>query len=294
MNTFQLQCFLAVADYLSFAKAAEQMNVSQPAVTHQIKSLEAELNAKLFHRSTRMVELTPDGQTFLPDARSIVALSEQARLRFADSEERPILPLAIGCSSYNLLNLLQGSIAELEQRHRNLHPRLWVEPRERLFHLLDIEALELVFDIREGDSPRDCVFRPLRSSRLVCACRPDDPLAQLASVGAEELSREKLIFCIPINVSDEVSRLQWRLTEGRSPADIHFCASVEAAEVLAGAGCGVAVVPEILLPRGGGLVGVPLGGAPALDYGLFCKRDAESGLVRQFIQTAKKQLADAV
>ncbi|MCD8343267.1 MAG: LysR family transcriptional regulator, partial [Oscillospiraceae bacterium] len=154
--------FLAVADYLSFAKAAEQMNVSQPAVTHQIKSLEAELNAKLFHRSTRMVELTPDGQAFLPDARSIVALSERARLRFADSEERPILPLAIGCSSYNLLNLLQGSIAELEQRHRNLHPRLWVEPRERLFHLLDIEALELVFDIREGDSPRDCVFRPLR------------------------------------------------------------------------------------------------------------------------------------
>ena len=75
MNTFLLNCFLAVAHTLNFARAAKQMNISQPAITNQIKMLEKELNAKLFNRSTRRVELTPEGEVFLGDAKNIVALS---------------------------------------------------------------------------------------------------------------------------------------------------------------------------------------------------------------------------
>ena len=61
MNTFQLHCFLTVAEHLNFARAAQQLNVTQPAVTHQIRTLEAELNVKLFRRTTRTVNLTPAG-----------------------------------------------------------------------------------------------------------------------------------------------------------------------------------------------------------------------------------------
>ena len=84
MNIFQLSCFLAVANSLSFARAAEQMNISQPAITHQIKSLESELNVKLFHRSTRLVEITPEGQSFITDAKNIVAIAGQAKVRFSN------------------------------------------------------------------------------------------------------------------------------------------------------------------------------------------------------------------
>ena len=87
MNTFQLSCYLAVANTLSFARAAQQMNISQPAITHQIKTLETELNVKLFRRSTRMVELTPEGQAFLSDAQSMVAIAQSAKLRFGNPEE---------------------------------------------------------------------------------------------------------------------------------------------------------------------------------------------------------------
>ena len=79
MNTFQLECFLAVANTLSFARAAEELNVSQPTVTHQIKSLEDELNAKLFIRSTRMVEITPEGQSFITDAKSMIMIAKLPR-----------------------------------------------------------------------------------------------------------------------------------------------------------------------------------------------------------------------
>ena len=59
MNTQQLECFTTLAKTLNYAKTAEQLSLSQPAVSRQIQSLETELNAKLFNRTTRSVSLTP-------------------------------------------------------------------------------------------------------------------------------------------------------------------------------------------------------------------------------------------
>ena len=53
MNTVQLECFLAVAQYLNFSKAAESVSITQPAVSHQIGSLEDELGVKLFVRTSK-------------------------------------------------------------------------------------------------------------------------------------------------------------------------------------------------------------------------------------------------
>ena len=72
MNIMQLRCFLAVADTLSFARAAEMMNVTQPAITQQIQTLEEELGVKLFRRSTRSVEITNEGRIFFGDAANII------------------------------------------------------------------------------------------------------------------------------------------------------------------------------------------------------------------------------
>lgn len=79
MNTFQLQCFLAVARNLNFAKAAEELNVTQPAVTHQIQTLEEEFNAKLFKRTTRNVELTQSGHMFINDAENVLKITDRAK-----------------------------------------------------------------------------------------------------------------------------------------------------------------------------------------------------------------------
>ena len=72
MNTTQLECFLAVAETLNFSKAAEMVNISQPAVSHQISSLEAELGVRLFLRTNKSVQLTKEGLIFIGDAETIV------------------------------------------------------------------------------------------------------------------------------------------------------------------------------------------------------------------------------
>lgn len=167
MNIFQLRCFLSVANTLSFAAAATLMNVSQPAISHQIKSLESELNAKLFRRSTRVVELTAEGQAFIPDAKSMVAIADHAMLRFSHSDKQQLQILTIGCSSYTHLELLTEVLRELSDDFPSLHPRLLVVPHDQLFHLLETETADIVFDFREDEeSKKTLVFTELCQSGL--------------------------------------------------------------------------------------------------------------------------------
>lgn len=293
MNTFQLSCFLAVANSLSFARAAEQMNISQPAITHQIKTLESELNVKLFRRSTRLVEITPEGRAFLYDAKSMVSIAEQAKLRFSDPKDRPVEVLSIGCSSYVQLVLLTEILNDLLKQHPNLHPSLHVVPHDQLFHLLKNETAHVILDIREGgETDTKLTFRELRRSSLACVCRKDVPLAGRDEISTWELANEKLIFCDPITLDPEIAKLQWKLAEGRKPADIHFCSSVEASVVLAEAGFGLAILPEIMVLSESNIKIIPMIDAPKLSFGMFYKPYPGDLLLKHFIQSAKKHFSN--
>ncbi len=81
-----LQAFLAVADYLSFTKAAVTLNRTQSAVSAQIRKLEDQLGTKLFLRSTTRVELSPAAEGFVGYARRILLLNEEAVQRMRQHE----------------------------------------------------------------------------------------------------------------------------------------------------------------------------------------------------------------
>ena len=294
MNIFQLSCFLAVANTLSFAKAAEQMNISQPAITHQIKSLENELEVKLLNRSTRLVELTHEGQSFLSDAQSMVAIAAQAKLRFTNPSNKPIEKLSIGCSSYNQLILLSDSLNELSKLYPNLHPHLAVIPHEQLHQQIENGAVDVVFDIQDNtEQTSKLTFRELRKSPIVCVCRKDHSLADRDSVTMQELKEQPLIFCNPINLVPEVAKLQWQLAEDKLPTELHFCTSVEASVVMTGAGFGLAILPELLIPTDPKLTTITLEGAPVLTFGMFYKPYPGDDLLKKFIQISKQYFRDS-
>lgn len=291
MNTFQLSCFLAVANTLNFARAAGQMNISQPAITHQIQSLETELNVKLFRRSTRLVELTPEGRAFVSDAKSMVSIAEQAKRRFSDPGKWPLETLSIGCGSYNLLVLLTGSLNRLSQSYPKLHPRLLVVPYEQLYQLLENGTADVIFDIQDdAQGKRKLTFRELRQSPVVCVCRPDHPLAAADRLAMADLKEQPLIFSNPVSLVPQVAELQWHLAEGRSPAEIRLCASAEAAVVLAGAGFGMAVLPDFLVPPEQNIVKIPLENAPSLSFGMFYKPSPGDEILREFMRIARQEL----
>jgi DNA-binding transcriptional LysR family regulator len=289
MNIFQLNCFLAVANSLSFAKAAQKMNISQPAITHQIKSLEEELNVKLFHRSTRVVELTLEGQTFVSDAKSMVSIAERAKLRFRSPEERSICFLSVGGSSYHHLACLAESLKELSASVDNLHPRMQVAHHDQLFHMLENDSLDVIFEISEDIPPKsNVVYKELCSSSVVCVCQADSTLAGREALSREQLRTERLILCDPLGLSPQIAEMQMTLAEGRNPADLHFSSSVDASLVMALAGFGAAILPDVLIPPGDHLVKRPISDAPTVTLGMFYKAHPGDELLRQFAQIAKK------
>jgi len=74
----QLQYFLAVAEELNFSRAAAKLNMAQPPLTRQIRSLEQELGVQLFYRTNRFVELTDAGKAFVEESRRILEQVEQS------------------------------------------------------------------------------------------------------------------------------------------------------------------------------------------------------------------------
>ena len=72
-----MRYFVAVADALSFTKGAEKLHLAQPSLTRQIKDLEAEIEVRLIDRTKPHVTLTPEGRSFLADAKRVLALSTQ-------------------------------------------------------------------------------------------------------------------------------------------------------------------------------------------------------------------------
>jgi DNA-binding transcriptional LysR family regulator len=98
----RLRAVVYVADELSFSRAAERLNISQPGLSAQVRSLEAELEFDLFDRSTRRVELTDLGRLFLPEARRLVIESERLErfVRFMRRQEST--QLSVGTAIYTI------------------------------------------------------------------------------------------------------------------------------------------------------------------------------------------------
>ena len=96
MNTTQLECFVTVANFLNFSRAAEHLRITQPAVSHQINTLEDELGVKLFHRTSKSVRLTQEGYMFTQSAGEILKISEFSKARLKEMSQITQKRLIIG------------------------------------------------------------------------------------------------------------------------------------------------------------------------------------------------------
>ncbi len=191
MTETQIECFLAVANHLNFARAAEELNISQPAVTHQIQTLEAELNIKLFKRSTRFVSLTEEGNYFLDDAKSIQQTMFRAKARFSNNDYEM---LTIGCSSPSQIQLLSNALKQIRWQHPHIHPQFRHLTQSQIPQRIDDEVIDIAFGPKmDITSQKKVLYRELFQMSLSCVCPKDHPVSKLKSISLNEIQTHKLI-----------------------------------------------------------------------------------------------------
>lgn len=306
MDTFQLTCFLSLADSLNFARSAEELHVTQPTVTRQIRALEEELGTKLFHRSTRFVALTEDGHSFLRDAKNIIRIAAYSKKRF-EREDEEVTQLSIGCFSTVQTDWLPEILFEMNQCCTRFYPHVEVIELKQIFYLMEQGGLDVILGIRM-DMPRNRAYRyrELVQCPLVCCVREDSPLLEAEAVTLARLAEEPVIFYDVSFAIPQIAEVQQRIrklknrtgAEDETPEGImrfsegiHFCESMQTAMMFAEAGLGVAIVPELFITRDTALCSVPLADAPTVSLGLYDRADNDNPALKIFRGLLMKKLS---
>lgn len=229
-----LRTFVAVAETLSFTRAGELLDLSQPTVSQQVRKLETAAGRQLVARDTRAVALTDNGDAMLGFARSILAAHDEAAAYFTGSAMRG--RLRFGAADDLALTQLPQVLRDFRQLYPQINLELTVSQSGALARRLRAGQLDLVYIKQEPGLPDG---RVVRRERLVWVAHKSlllesDQPVPLIVYQAPSLSRTAAIHAL-----EEAGRT-WRIT----------CNVREINGVLAAlrAGIGVAVFPQSLIP----------------------------------------------
>ena len=191
MDTRQLQAFCAVVEKKSFSQAAEQLGVTQPAVSLQVRALEERLGQTLLDRSGRRVEPTEAGRRLYRSAQRMLALEEQLMEEVAADDGRLAGTLSIGASTGPGAHLVPLLLCEFQREHPDLHVALSIWDTQMVIDRVADRQLEVgvVGALRRH---RSLEFEPLVRDQIVLAVPPGHPAAD-GTISVEDLKQETLI-----------------------------------------------------------------------------------------------------
>ena len=192
MDTRQLAAFCAVVERKSFSRAAEQLGVSQPAVSLQIAALEKRVGRRLIDRSGRRVEPTEAGQLLYRRAQRMLALEEQLLEEVAAGSDGDLRgTLEIGASTGPGDNIVPLLLCEFQQRNPDVHVALSVFDTHTVVEQVALRELELGV-VGAARRHRAVRFEPLFRDEVVLACPPGHRFAG-RTITVDDLRREPLI-----------------------------------------------------------------------------------------------------
>lgn len=287
MNISQLECFLSVANHLSFARAAEELSISQPAVTHQIQSLEDELGGKLLLRTTKTVALTEEGKVFAEDAKRILAIARNAEERFRNPKPKEFKPFNIGYIHGLNPDFILHAIKEISGKYSSLHPSVFAISAAELTMRTADGSLDAAIGFKDTAYRKgDLKYKELCKTDLsyVYANSPSDS----PSPTPEEIAKMPLIFWESESVLSEIDKVQKSFTAKKEPEELFFCNSVEAASAMVKAGFGFSIMPEVFAESGANMLKYEGEGENSFSLGVYYRSSDNDKILSDLVKALKK------
>ena len=187
-----VQAFVAVAELSSFARAADELNITQSALSRRIKKLEDILGARLLDRTTRSVSVSIVGEEFLPEANRIVAEFQQSLSDLHDLIQVRTGSVAMSTNMTVADTLLPDIIAQFKEENPRVRLRLTESSSPNaLDRVLRRESELAIAQFGEGHPELD--FEPLFEDRFVLVCHKDHPLARKSKLTWKEIEPHNFI-----------------------------------------------------------------------------------------------------
>lgn len=273
MRIEQLEYAAAVARFGSFRRAAEELRISQPALSETVRKLEAELGVDILDRQRTGATITEQGRELLPQLLDVIEAANRLRLAAEEQHEggRVVRLGSVGAAASPLLAAVVGAF-------RETHPAAQVEvvlvQQQRLHRALLEGSLDLglVNYLDDDELVEELHTIELLHGRPVVCIHGDSPLALCAAVAPAQLAYEPLIA---LRAGYAMHRYLTRLLGGQQPSFSHSAEGADTAKLMVAAGLGVTVLPSY------SVIGDPLEQRGAITYRRIADDDIVVRLVLQ-------------
>jgi DNA-binding transcriptional LysR family regulator len=289
MELKTLKSFVAVAEQLSFIRAARLLHLSQSALSEQIQKLEEELGVPLLIRDRRSVKLTAAGIVFLAEARATLARAKQAVERVQKAARGEIGRLRIAFVSSAALEIVPGIVVAFRSQFPAVSLDLTNLRTSSQVKALISESIDVGF-VRLPLSHDQLTIRVIHREPFVVVLPHGHPLANEAQIRLVQLQNEKFVAYgrrwAP-GFYDAVIQMCTR--EGFSPEIVQETGEMYTAIALVAAGVGIAILPRsVVLAQPRNVLIKPLPASAGLsEIAIAVRRFENSSLVESFVQAAE-------
>ncbi len=290
MELRHLRYFIAVADELSFTRAALKLRLAQPSLTRQVRNLEDEIGVRLLDRANNRVTLTAEGRAFLFDARKLLSLCAESVANVQRMQRGECSQLNIGYVANVHYRLLPASFGAFRKLCPNVALNLFDMTRAAQLEAIDSRRIDLGFvGLLPEPSPRDLLSECVGQDQMLVAVPEEHPLALRTTLKLADLAPQ---FFIGMSVQTHPGEREWLLQICRDAgfrANILQEADTELTAVrFVADGLGVALMPGQItgLPHDGAAfrpLSPPLRRASAIAW----RADNHSKPLREYIQIVK-------
>ena len=248
MELRHLRYFVAAGEELSFTKAAESLHLSQPALTRQVQDLENEIGVRLLDRTKQRVNLTVEGESFLADAKRVLALSTQIVEAVQQLNRRETAVLNLGYVASFFCDVLPASLTIFQNAFPTVSVNLFDLNYGKQFRALHDGKIDLGFvGPREAAQEAGLHFRAVASYKAVVALPKNLPLAHRPGLRLKDLAK---MFFIGLSETSFPGYRRWLdaacRKAGFTPRVLQDVEIQPTIFQSVGAGLGIALVPEQL------------------------------------------------